>query len=259
MKNILKKINIPFITYFFLLIWFITGFIKSAFLIILIILVHELGHIMICLLLKYSINKITIYPYGGITEIYKPINTPIIRNFLISIFGVVMQLILYLLFVVIYHFNLISNNTFNLFTYYNSIIILFNLLIIYPLDGFKVFECLVERFIPYYYSRYIMFVISLLFLAVFVFYNFHFMINNYMIIIILLFEQFKYFKRLKIMYHKFLMERLLMPFKYYKIAYNKKINIKLLKRDTHHYFINKNKVYSEKEILLKKFDINRRF
>ena len=259
MKNILNKFNISFLTYIFFLLCFITGFIKQSLLIFIIIIVHELGHIITSLLLKYKIIAITIYPFGGITKLDKPINSPIIHNFLISVSGVFIQLLLYIVFLILYNKGIISYYIYNLFLFYNIYIMIFNLLFMCPLDGFKIIECLIEKYIPYYYSIYILIFISLIFLAFFIMYNWIYDINNYLIIFFLIAELIKYYKNRKNKYRRFLIERWLRPFSYNKISYKDGTNLKVLKRDTYHYFKRGNKVYSEYYLLSKKFDNNKRF
>ena len=61
------------------------------------------------------------------------------------------------------------------------------------------------------------------------------------------------YKNFKFIYLKFLLERLINNFKFRKIKYNSKINLNYLKKDTYHYFKNKDGVYSEKKILENKF------
>ena len=259
MKSILNKFNVSFLTYLFFLLCFITGFIKQSFIIFLIIIAHEFGHVIISLILKYNIKKITIYPFGGLTILDKPINSSIIHDFLIAISGILMQFILYIIFFILFDFRIISYYIYDLFLYYNLYVIIFNLLFMYPLDGFKIIECFIEKYFPYYYSIYILLFISLIFLVFFIIYNWIYDINNYLIICFLIAELFKYYKEHYSKYNRFLIERLLRPLKYKRISYNDGINLKILKRDTYHYFKRDNRVYSEYYLLSKKFDNNKRF
>ena len=63
MKN-LFKINI--FTYILLLLSFLSGYYKEISIILLILIVHELGHFFLMKLFKIEVNKIIIFPYGGI-------------------------------------------------------------------------------------------------------------------------------------------------------------------------------------------------
>ena len=58
---------------------------------------HELGHILISLLFKWKIYKIIILPFGGLTKYNEIINRPLIEEFLVSISGILLQLIFFYL------------------------------------------------------------------------------------------------------------------------------------------------------------------
>ena len=91
----MKIIKINAFTIYFLLLFFFCGLIKSALIIFSIVLIHELGHVFFALVLGYKIEKITIYPFGGVTIINKDLNTPINRELMIAFGGIFFQLFLY--------------------------------------------------------------------------------------------------------------------------------------------------------------------
>ena len=61
MKNIKNLFNINIATYFLILTFCFTGLIKNIILIYIIVIFHELGHILIIKILRYKIIKIDIY------------------------------------------------------------------------------------------------------------------------------------------------------------------------------------------------------
>ena len=61
----------------------------------LLIIIHELGHILISLIFKWNIDKIIILPFGGLTKYNEIINRPLIEEFLISVAGITFQIIFY--------------------------------------------------------------------------------------------------------------------------------------------------------------------
>ena len=250
-KN-LFKINIA--TYFIILTFFLTGLIKNIILIYLIVIFHELGHIFIIKILKYKITKVEIYPMGGLTTIDKKINTPIIHDLLISSFGIIFQFILFLIFKLFFNLNLISLNTYNLFNIYNKTIIIFNLLPIIPLDGYKFLNSLFEIIFPFKLSFYLSLIISIIAILFFITFNSLYSLNNYLIISFLIYKLITTIKDFKYNHFKFLLERFLNTFSYKKIKYNHHINLNKLKKETYHYFKEREKVYSETKILAKKFD-----
>ena len=173
MKNI--KIKFNNLTLYFLLIALLSGYIKNALVVLFIILFHELGHVVITLLLGYKVESIEIFPFGGITKIDKLLNTKIYKDLLIAIFGVVFQLIISL----VYHLGYINDV---MIYNYNMSIMLFNLLPIIPLDGSKIVFELLNYKLSYKKSLMLSFVISFIFIVVYFLLNYQYQLNNYMII-----------------------------------------------------------------------------
>ena len=93
-------------TYLIMAIGFIlSGYITNLIVFTLIILVHELGHYFIAKLNNFKIDKIIIYPYGGITKINININENINKELSVAIGGILIQLILYLVIYMLYKNN----------------------------------------------------------------------------------------------------------------------------------------------------------
>lgn len=251
MKNILTKVHINNYTYLFLLICFLSGYIKNILIIFFICLIHEFGHVVLIKLFGYEINKIELLPFGGITYINKNINSSIYKDIIISFGGVILQLFLYL-FLFINHIN-ISNSSYNLFMYYNTVILIFNLLPIIPLDGSKIVNLLLDKFLSFKTSYYINGVISFLFLLLFILINYLFNYDNYFILVFLLYHLILYLKNFKYIFNKFLIERYLYNNPYRKIKY-KTSQISDLRKEVYHYFNDSNKVVSEKKKLHDLFD-----
>ena len=253
MMNILKLFKVHILTYLYFLLCFLTGYIHEAIVIFLIVIIHELGHVFVTILYKYKIISLEILPFGGITKSQRRINIPINNEILLYLSGVFNQIIFM---IVIYCLNIKTNN---MFYYFNLLIIIFNLLPIYPLDGFFVTKCLIEKYTSFFNSLKIMIYISGLSLILFLVICFIYNNNQIIIISFLLYENYLYIKKHNLYYYKFLLERHLDTFYYKKIVYENKLDLTKLKRDCMHYFVLNNKVYNEKEILAKKFDINGSF
>lgn len=250
----MKKFKINNATYFLVLSFLITGLIKNIILIYLIVIFHELGHVFIIKRLKYKIIKVEIYPMGGITSIDKKINTKITHEILISIFGIIFQILLFLIMFILFKNNLIRESTYILFKNYNKTIMLFNLLPIIPLDGYIFFRSILELFFPYKKTYYISLILSIIFIILFITYNEVFSLNNYLIISFLIYKVITNIKDFKYIYMRFLTERYLYDLPNNKIKYENKTDINLLKKDTYHYFKTKDKIYSEKKVLDKLFN-----
>ena len=253
MKNIWHLFNIHPATYFLILSFLFTGLIKNILIIYFIIIVHELGHIFIIKRLGYSIIRVDIYPSGGVTKIDKKINTPIIHDILIASFGIIFQVLLYLIVTFFYEQYFIRTSTYQLFLTYNTTILLFNLIPIIPLDGYCLLRSIWEVFFPFKKAFKLSFKISIIFVFLFITYNHILSLNNYLIISFLIYKIIFEFKNFKYQYYRFLLERYLHDFHYYKIKNEKKLDLALLKKDTYHYFKKDNTYISEKKALEKKF------
>lgn len=253
MKNIRNLFNIHPATYFLILSFLFTGLIKNIILIYIIVIFHELGHITVAKIFHYQALKVDIYPMGGITKFDKKINSNLRHELLIAIAGVLFQIILFLIFYVLKNTNLISLNTYSLFLNYNKTILLFNMIPIIPLDGYIFLRSIWELIFPYKKAFYISLIISVLSIIFFITFNELFSLNNYLIISFLIYKIIIEIKNFKYTNLRFQMERYLYPFSYRKIEHDKEINLDLLKKDTYHYFKDKDKVYSEKTILMQKF------
>lgn len=219
------------------------GYFNYLVIIIFILFFHDLGHIFIIKILKYKINKIEIYPFGGIIKTNIGLNSRSIDIFLISIAGIMMQLILFLIFNILFKLGFISLLSYNIFNKYNLLILLFNLLPIYPLDGSKMLSSLLEYFLSFKLTILLSYLISLIFIVILIFYNYIYSLNNYLIIGFLLFKIIEFIKGYKFILNKFYLERLYDNFEYNKVKYIKNINNL---RKNYYNFINNE---SEKKLL----------
>ena len=239
-------------TYLIMALGFIlTGYYLNLIVFTSLILIHELGHYIIAKILKFKVQKIIIYPYGGITKLDDLINKNINKELLISISGILFQIIYYYIITILYKNGYIRNYTINLFTMYNKQIIIFNLLPIYPLDGSKIFNLLLNKFINYNTSNKITIMISIMTIIIIIsldIYKYNY--SNIMILSILINYIYKFYKKLKYLYNKFLLERYIYNIKYNNIKIINNYN-KLYKDKTHIIKINDN--YIKEDIFLKKY------
>ena len=95
--NILSKIKIHILFYLLLFICVLTGNFKECIIFTSFILVHELGHIISAIILKWNIEKIVVLPFGSITIFNEKINKPLKEELLIAISGVIYQTMFYFL------------------------------------------------------------------------------------------------------------------------------------------------------------------
>lgn len=246
--------KIHILTYILLLVSLFSGTFKNLIIIYLIVLFHELGHILICLKYGFRIKEILILPFGGITKIDKCVNTNTSKEFFIASAGVINQLILFILITILFNINILSFKTYSLIKYYNFIIMGFNLIPIIPLDGYIILKSLLEKIMPFKLSFYISIVITILGTSIFIYLNYLYKLNNYLIISFIIYKIIIEIKDFKYIYHKFLLERYFNDLIFKKVKIFKQIKLQKMYKDKYHFFISDGNVYSENKILNKLFD-----
>ena len=233
------------LTYLFLILLLLSGLFKNFLALSIIIFIHELGHIIVIKLLKYSIDSIYLYPFMGIININKKINVKIYHDLLISLGGIVNQLSFFIVLYLIKKY--ISIYFYQLLIMYNQKLIIFNLIPIYPLDGFKFINSLLNYLFSYEISYQLSIIINILVTIVIIFLkpNYFFLtFSTYSIIYLL--------KNYHLTINQFYIERLYYDFYYKKISYLKKPYKKYLKREYKHFYKNGCLIYDETYIITKK-------
>ena len=229
MKIILSKIEFHYTFIIIALGFVLAGYFSNLIVFTSIIIVHELGHIITGLHFKYKLDKVIIYPYGGMTKFNTIINTNINKDILVAISGVIVQSIYFILITILYTKGYIREYIYNLFTIYNKSILLFNILPIIPLDGSKIINLILS-------------IIIILITRIYE-YNYSFII----ILGLLMKNIYDFYKNLEYIYNKFILERYL-----YKITYTKKKIIKnkkkMYKNKSHYFYIN-NQLLKEDDYL----------
>ena len=242
----MKIIRVSNTTLYLLFILFLCGYIRVGITIFLIVLIHEVGHVLVCLLFGYKIKSVTLYPFGGLTRVEKDINTSPYKELILASAGLFMQIILYVVALSFGYKN-------SLFYKYNKSIFLFNLLPIIPLDGSVIVYSLLNRFTTFKnsYKGYI--VVSIISLVIYIIINYKYSLNNYLIVSIFIYKIYEGIKNYKYVYNRFLVERYLKKY-HFKYISTREGNLDILKIDTYQYFKNGGKITSEREKLAEMFD-----
>ena len=235
--KIIFKIRIHPITYLFTLILFLMGYFNNYIIFMTIIIIHELGHILASISLKWKIKEIIILPLGCLIKFNDLINKPLKEEFIISIMGIIFQLLF----------------TYKINPLYNNIIILFNLLPIYPLDGSKILNILLNKisnfktsYIMTFHLSYIIIILLLIFLII------KKDLISIIILIPLIKNIYQYYQNRYNYINKFYLERYLYKLKFKKIKIIKNIN--KMKKDYRHLFNINNKYIKEEDFLRNMFD-----
>ncbi len=244
MKNI-YKIKFHPLFYIVVVISILTGHFNEFSLFLLIIIIHEFGHIISGILFKWRIKQINILPFGAITIFDEGLTKPLFEEFIIAIMGPIFQIIVY---------NVLKSNYDVKSIHYS--LLFFNLLPIVPLDGAKIMNILLNVFFPFKKSLLLTIVISVIWLSVL---TFLLLINklNLLFLLILFFLLARVYKELKshqFIVHKFLYERFYLPKKYRHTKMLNGVDVTKMYKDHNHIFKVNNICYTEHEILRKMFD-----
>lgn len=252
MKEKHGKTQIHLLFYVFMIVSIMTGYFKDFSMIMILIFIHECGHILMSSFFHWNIEKIIILPFGGLTLFHESLNRPLKEELLIVLAGPMMQMIGYLL--------LKSWIKDSMFSYYHYLILGFNLLPIVPLDGSKLFQVIGNYFLSFYESQILTLFISMLTLFCLIFYCLTYPFNFILCLtfFFLFLEWKRAYQRRKFVFSKFLLERYqtYYPFKKYKTIFGE--NTKKMKRDYRHVFYQGKKCYSEREFLHRMFDFKRK-
>lgn len=220
MKNIFK---VHIFTYFILLSAFLCGLFNYVVIIMTILLFHDLGHIIMMMIYKIKIRQILVLPFGSIIYSNIKYNIKSSQLFMVSIMGIVMQVLLDIIFYILFNYGFINDISYHIFLRFNKLIILFNLMPISILDGSKILQSIMEKLFSYKLSLVINNIIGSIFIVVFLHIN-EMTLSLVLIVIILLYNSLYNIFNLSNIYYKFLIERFLYPKNFFKIKYVNSIN-----------------------------------
>ena len=165
------------------------------------IVFHELGHFIAAKIYNWKIERIYIYPLGGITKFNDNINKPVHEEIIITIMGPIFQIILTILFIKLN----IDKDVY----IFSKMLLLFNLLPIVPLDGSKLITTIISIFKPYKKTlemiikvSYLSYIFMLYFLIIE-----HYSLYMILIFILLLFKIIDEKNNITNYFNKFIFER----------------------------------------------------
>ncbi len=247
-KNILNKIYIHPSCYILLLLSIISAQFQVAIIVSFLLLIHECGHFFTAYFFNWPTERITFYPFGGVSKFTHEINCPLKEELIVLLMGPIMQIVGYIfLKELIYSYNyeeLIKTIHYN--------IIIFNLFPIYPLDGGRIIQVLTCYLTSYNLSFKIIYIISYFFLFILLLsFIYNPTLNILLITTLLIIKLIKEKQKTNYYLEKFTLERYLHKYNFKK----SKIvpSPKAFKRDYHHLIKAKNKYYLEEEYLLNKY------
>lgn len=193
-------------------------------------------------------DKIYLYPLGGISKFFLPLNSSGVTELIILLAGPLAQtLAKVLLLIIIPEYK-------ELILMYHYGILVFNLLPIYPLDGGKLVHIILTKFMPYKSSYKTSIIISYIFIIIYLFLSYPLKLNTLIITVFLILKVYKEQEQTNYIYEKFILERYLNNYKFK----NSKLvnNCNMFYKNNRHIIKQNNTYILEKDYLLKKYEKN---
>ena len=148
-RSLLPPIHIHPVLLLFICISIVTGTFVELIIIFTIVLIHEMGHYLMAKIFKWRIKRIMLWVFGGVMETEEHGNRSIREDLLVTVAGPFQHLIIYLSLFLLLDIGFLSDVIFKTAMTYNTAILLFNLLPIWPLDGGKLVFFLLSMKLPY--------------------------------------------------------------------------------------------------------------
>ena len=211
LKNIFK---IHPLTYLVLISILLCGYFNYFLIIALILIVHDLGHLIMFKIYGYQILSIMILPFGSMINTNLNANAKTSELFLISLAGVSCQLLLYPIMALI-----LNPLNYQIFLEYNQILIVFNLLPIIPLDGAKLMMALLEICFSYKTALKLLNLVSIITLIILLYYLAFNALNTYLIIGFLAYQTYQAIVKHQYLFNQFLLTRYLKKHSYRQLKY----------------------------------------
>lgn len=175
-----------------------------------IVLLHELGHYSVAKFFGWRIRHIVLWIFGGTMKTDEHGNRPTYEEMLVTIAGPFQHILIYLTVVLLSNFQIIPASLSELILFYNFVILLFNLLPIWPLDGGKLLFLLLSLYLPYRKAYDAMIILSMILSVVIVIGQlvvYSFTLSMFLIMIFLFLENRKEWKHRYYVFMRFLLQR----------------------------------------------------
>ncbi|NAP00475.1 stage IV sporulation protein FB [Halomonas sp. MG34] len=210
MSNYLPKIHFHPILLAFFFISFLTGTFVEMAVILLIVLIHELGHFTMAKWFDWRIGTIMLWVFGGVMKTDEHGTRPIAEEALVTIAGPLQHVWIYAGIFALSYSGLLPTSLIDLMLYYNTAILLFNLLPLWPLDGGKLLFLLLALVLPYKRAYHIVILFSMVLAVVFLLVQLilpSFTLSTFLIALFLFMENQSEWKQRHYVFMRFLLKR----------------------------------------------------
>lgn len=210
LRKYVPVIHVHPILLIFIVIAFVTGTFIELFVIMGIVLFHELGHYMMAILFKWRIKSIMLWIFGGVMDTDEHGSRPFHEELLVTIAGPFQNVLLFVILQVISAYDLLPVSVMVLLIHYNTLILVFNLLPIWPLDGGKCLFLLLSMFMAYrlsYQSILVISVVACVILLLLQFFVLPFTLSSVLLILFLIKENSIDYRQRSYVFMRFLLKR----------------------------------------------------
>lgn len=221
--KVLSYIQIHPLLWLMIALAVLTGHFIDLSLFLMIVVIHELGHAVAASYLSWRVKRISLLPFGGVAELDEHGNRPIKEEAIVILAGPLQHIWMMGLTFLLFQFSLISPELYQKFIEFNIMVLIFNLLPIWPLDGGKLMYLwlsLREAFPVAHRKTMVLSSVSLLLFTLTVIVIQPFNLNLWVIIAFLAFSLYFEWKQSRYVFVRFLLER----------YYGKKIDFQVLKQ-----------------------------
>lgn len=151
MWSVLNKVmpHIHPLFWFMMLAAIMLGQFLQVLTLFIIVLLHEVGHVIAASWYGWRVRKIELLPFGGVAEIDEWGNTNPQAEIVVALSGPLVNALLILVAWGLLWLDIWSSAWTAFFVYSNIVIGVFNLLPIWPLDGGRILQTAVSLFLPY--------------------------------------------------------------------------------------------------------------
>ncbi|ALX48202.1 site-2 protease family protein [Lentibacillus amyloliquefaciens] len=145
----LPQIHIHPVLLIFIIISFLTGTFIDLLTILVIVLLHELGHFTAAKIFGWRVRGIMLWVFGGVMETDENGTRPFHEEVLVTLSGPLQHVLIYGLIFIISGTQALVPSVIEMAYFYNTVILLFNLLPIWPLDGGKLMFLIFSEVMPF--------------------------------------------------------------------------------------------------------------
>lgn len=158
--------RIHWMVYVYLLVMSMMGLFIHLFIFILIIFLHECSHYCMARFFGCEVRNISFTIFGGLMEMEDMYSPNIWQDVVITVAGLFSHIVIHFCLLLLTNFFEIDSYVIKLLFIYNLGLFLFNLLPIYPLDGGKLLQYVLQSILPHYYAILVQSYISVVTLSV---------------------------------------------------------------------------------------------